>query len=98
MIVLLAEFTVFKSESILTFDKLAAFCKVILPSSTVTIISLPLFVVECEPLICNVEFSLKPFTMSLPSPAVYSIKLSVEPAERMIVSLPAPPASVTLSP
>ncbi len=46
MVTLLSSLLIFKGVStILTADKVAAFCSVILPSPTVTIISLPLLVV-----------------------------------------------------
>ena len=57
---------------ILAEDKLAAPSKVIFPSPTVTIISLPLFSVEWRaPEISSVEVELKPSIVSLPSPVAY---------------------------
>ncbi len=76
IVVLLAEFTVFKGGlTILTVDNFAAPSRVILPSPTVTIKLLPLLTgIATPPETLSVEFDVKPLIMSLPSPEVYLIR------------------------
>ena len=84
---------------ILALDKFAAPCNVILPSLTVTIISLPRVVVTAgiPPAIKSVESARKPLITSLPSPALYLIKAFVLLPISM-VSRSVPPSIVTFAP
>ena len=95
-----AEFLIVKvayvPETIYGFDKVAAPSNVILSSPTVITISPPSVVAEVNSLliIFSVEYSSKPVIKSLPSPALYSMKVS-SLLLRLIVSFDLPALIVT---